>query len=212
MYIDPYVTTDALDAPKRGATPHNDGARSLSGFCFGTLITTKEGPRLIETLRVGDQILTRDNGFQRLRWRTPHQAASHNEMGVVGIEAGVIGNHSALYMSRSTSVLMNTDDGLNEHLVPTRHLINDITIRATAPRFTMSLVFDRHEIILANGAFCETLRVSNGTMAIMSPDQHADLLEHLPLLRVTDRAYHASARPSMPMDLGQGLLRGNKVA
>lgn len=212
MYIDQNVITDLFDAPKIGARAARPPSHSYAGFCQGTLITTKNGPRLIETLQVGDQVLTRDNGFQRLRWRTSLHAASQVETPVVCVAAGTIGNLGALYLSRGTAVLMNTNGGLNEHLVPIRHLINDTSIRATAPRSAIALVFDRHEIIHANGSYCESLRATKRTLAMMPDDQRVDLLAHRPLLEVTDVAYRKAARPAMPIDLGRGLLRGNKVA
>lgn len=213
MYNDQSVFVDAFDAPSRGAEAKHSRPRTLAGFCHGTIITTKNGPRMIETLRVGDQILTRDNGFQTLRWMTPrHTPKAYTP--VIGIAAGVIGNRSALYLSRGTSVLMTSHDGADQHLVPARHLINDTTIQATTTQISpvISLVLDRHEIILANGAYCETLRVSNRAMGSLPQQQRADLLAHLPLLRITDRAYRGYARPVLPIDQRMGLLRGNKVA
>lgn len=219
MYIDQSVILDAIDAPTRGANPtrirsRKPAMRTIPGFCRGTVIITKRGPRLIETLQVGDQILTRDNGFQPLRWCTAPQTDAQTNPPVVEVSAGAIGNASTLFLSRSTAVLMASANRTDEHLTPLRHLINDTTIRSVTTHVSpvISLVLDRHEIIIANGAYCETLRASHRMLKLLPEDQRNDLLAHLPLLTVTDRTYQQVARPVMPIDTRLDLLSSKKAA
>ena len=50
--------------------PHAQSASIPSTPCFtpGTQIATPRGLRLIENLRIGDPVVTRDNGIQHVRW------------------------------------------------------------------------------------------------------------------------------------------------
>jgi len=45
-------------------------------FTSGTELLTKRGKQLIENLRVGDMIVTRDNGLQPLKWIGPKTVPS----------------------------------------------------------------------------------------------------------------------------------------
>lgn len=48
-------------------------AREVTVICFaaGTMIRTARGERPVEKLRVGDLVVTRDNGLQPLAWAEP---------------------------------------------------------------------------------------------------------------------------------------------
>lgn len=80
-YSDPYTYNDQIigfswegDAPPEGVTltyvasSNQDYASMVPCFTPGTQIETPDGPRPVESLRVGDAVLTLDHGAQPLRW------------------------------------------------------------------------------------------------------------------------------------------------
>ena len=62
------VFTVTSDAGTSTITITINGVDEPSCFVSGTLIDTPHGPRRVESLRVGDRVLTRDNGEQIIRW------------------------------------------------------------------------------------------------------------------------------------------------
>ncbi len=87
--------------------------------CFipGTLIATPQGERLVEDLREGDRIITRDNGIQEIRWvgrkdLTGHMLARKPHMRPILVQKGSLGNglpgHDLL-LSPNHRILVNND-------------------------------------------------------------------------------------------------------
>lgn len=143
--------------------------------CFtpGTLIETLDGPRPVETLRAGDLILTRDNGPQPLRWLgmarlTQADLAARPQHAPVRIAQGALGEglpRRALTLSPQHRLLVTGWRaellfGEPEVLVPAVSLVGD-QVTQHAPDggevLYLHLLFDRHEIVLAEGAPVESL-------------------------------------------------------
>ncbi|WP_295044375.1 Hint domain-containing protein [uncultured Paracoccus sp.] len=154
----------------------NDGVAyppTVTCFGMGTMIQTANGPRRVEDLRTGDVILTRDHGLQPLRW----QGGSH--VGPAGLEmrpnlrpilirAGALGPGSPsrdLVVSPQHRVLVRSRIAhrLFEHgeiLAAAKHLIGLPGIEVSVPSGGVTyfhLLFDRHEIVLSDGAWSESL-------------------------------------------------------
>jgi hypothetical protein len=140
-------------------------------FCltFGTLVETPDGPRLIEHLKPGDLVSTMDNGSQPLRWAgsrhvTSDELAKRTALRPVEIAARVIGNHRPLLVSPRHRILLNdwraqVYFGEDEVLVPAQALVNGETVRKIVPEGGVTyvhLLFDRHEVIVSNGALSES--------------------------------------------------------
>lgn len=132
-------------------------------FTAGTLIETPQGPRRIETLQPGDLVITRDNGAQPLRWIGQRQVPGTGENAPIRFQAGAIGNTRALEVSPQHRMLIEgwraeLYFGQDEVLVAAKHLVNGDTIcRApTAEVHYIHLLFDRHEIIQAEGVASES--------------------------------------------------------
>ena len=70
--------------------------------CFtpGTLITTPEGPRRVEEIRVGDLVTTMDHGPQPVRWIGRRTVGAMDGFAPVRIEAGALGKP---YLSAAAS-------------------------------------------------------------------------------------------------------------
>lgn len=118
---------------------------------------------LIDDLREGDLIQTRDNHMQPLRWigrctvaatgiNTPIQIAD----GVLGIKGELVisPNHRMLIVVASADLLF----GDNEVLIAAKHLVGNQGIKRKPGRQVtyLHLVFDEHQIITANAAPSES--------------------------------------------------------
>ncbi|MEM9436667.1 MAG: Hint domain-containing protein [Pseudomonadota bacterium] len=145
---------------------------NVACFCSGTLITTDNGPRPIETLKPGDRVLTADHGFQELQLNlaspvTTAKLAKHPTLRPVRIPAGALGDGlptADLYLSRQHRMLVrspvaNRMFGSQEVLLPAARLLglSRIAVISTLKGFSYHhLVFDTHQIVFANGAPSES--------------------------------------------------------
>ena len=135
-------------------------------YCFleGTSINTPEGTRPVESIKIGDTVLSADGRELTVRWmghetvRNGIGASIHKAP--IKISAGAFGDGlpvSDLYVSNAHAFLL---DG---HLVVASALINDETITAV-PFSDMPSEFtywhietEEHELVVANGVAAETL-------------------------------------------------------
>jgi len=133
--------------------------------CFtpSTWIETATGPRLIETLAVGDWVTTLDDGSQQIRAIARQTAKAIGVFAPVRFEAGAIGNDTPLVISQQHRVLISDWRaefffGLEEVLVAAKHLVNGTSIRLTEGGMVeyIHLVFDSHHIIFAQGVPSES--------------------------------------------------------
>lgn len=138
---------------------------TLGPICFtpGTLIETADGLRRIEALRAGDRVLTRDNGYQALRWIGMESARAQAEYAPVRFAPGAIGNDAALVVSQQHRVLVTgwraqLFAGEDEVLVAAKHMVNgrDVTLCEGGAVTYVHILFDRHEIVKAGGVWSES--------------------------------------------------------
>ena len=184
------ILSDITHAPKY--------AVSVAGLtiCFlaGTLITTADGPRAVETLRAGDLVMTRDHGPQPLVWvgQSVIDAArldSNPNLRPIVIGPGALGGGAPRRMlAVSAQHRMVIRDGAGaEYLVAARHLqaagMADVHLRTGDEPFTLvHIACAGHEVIDAEGAAAETF--FPGPMAIhaLDPAQRATLFRAFPTL------------------------------
>lgn len=152
-------------------------------FTRGTQITLASGAqRRVEDLRVGDRVLTRDDGPQRLCW------IGHTTMRAVGafapilIKAGTLHNARDLVVSpdHRLFIYQRTDRlgaGRAELLVKARHLINGDTVQQVSGGFVeyYQMLFDHHQIIYAEGIAAESMLVDTRTCAALPEEVSARL-------------------------------------
>lgn len=187
------------------ATGDNDGQLDFqdaySAICFGrgTLIDTPAGPRRIETLRPGDPVLTLDHGAQPLRWigrrdLTAADLARAPNLAPIRIAAGALGPghpHSDLILSPQHRVLLRSEIahrlwGMQEVLVAAKHLCPLPGIRQVHPAREVSyfhLLFDRHEILGANGTPAESLYLGRQALRSLTPAARAEVDALFPRMR-----------------------------
>lgn len=165
-------------------------------FAAGTLIETDSGPQAIETLRAGDLVRTLDNGLQPLVWVGQRQVAGRGDMAPIRIKAGALGNYRDLLVSPQHRMLIN--DWCSEVLVAAKHLVNGNTIKPDPmPSVTyVHLLFDRHEVIFAEGIASESLHIGVMALAAMGDQTHAEVMGLFPDLDI--RSTHSrTARPCL---------------
>jgi len=132
-------------------------------FAAGTLILTPSGQRAVETLQAGDLVMTRDHGPQVLRWVGRRLVSGIGRFAPIRFAANAIGNARALLVSPQHRMLLGgwraeLMFGCDEVLVAARHLVNDGSVRVQPVALVsyVHLMFDRHEIIEAEGVPSES--------------------------------------------------------
>lgn len=177
--------------------------KTMPCFVAGTMIDTARGPIAAEKIVPGDLVLTRDNGYQRVRWAGQRACIADSKTGPVRIAANSFGLHGALMVSPQHRILISGPDalilfGAEEVLVSARHLINDRTIRRgrMGERVTyVHLLFDRHEVIRSNGVWSESYLPGPETLPGFDPAAQAEVLSLFPALDPDTRlGYGPAAR------------------
>lgn len=176
----------------------------------GALILTPGGQVPVERLRPGDLVLTADHGAQPLRWigrRTVGLAEQslHPAMGPVRIARGALGPElprRGLWVSRQHRLLVAADAAgpqglLAACLLPERPGIGPPG--RTRALIWHHLLFDRHEVIFAEGIAVESLYLGPRMAATLdgaAREEVAALFPDLPRLIAGERALcPAPARP-----------------
>lgn len=160
-------------------------------FARGTRIATPDGPRPVERLLPGDAVLTLDRGAQPLAWVGSRRVGAAEMMlnpalRPVVIRAGSLGRglpHGDLVLSQQHRVLVASRiaarlAGQSEVLVPARHLLGlpgvDLA-RVCGGVDYWHILFDRHEIVLSEGARTESLLPGPQAMQSLSPAARSEI-------------------------------------
>jgi hypothetical protein len=157
-------------------------------FLRGTRIALANGEqRPIETLHPGDRVLTRDHGGQPLLWVGKATLRAVGPFAPVVIPKGTLGNGGDLIVSQHHRMFLYQRRKLegmatSELLVQARHLVDGDRIFLREGGFAdyFSLVFDRHEIIYAEGVPAESLMVSETTLHRLPPEMAEDVRKRFP--------------------------------
>lgn len=180
-------------------------------FSRGTHITMATGEqRRVEGLQPGDMVLTRDDGIRPIRWVGHSTVRAVGDFAPIRIAAGALHNENDLLVSPDHRLFIyQRSDALGagraEILVRARHLVNGDTVRRESGGFVdyVQLLFDRHQIIYAEGIAAETLLVDPRTSAALP----ADLKEAL------SRQLSGQGTPShLQFEVGQALLNHPNAA
>ncbi|ONG46742.1 hypothetical protein BKE38_24880 [Pseudoroseomonas deserti] len=170
-----FLSNDGSLALNTPISPFSTAAMTVC-FLAGTAIATPGGPRAIETLAIGDAVLTAAGEARPIRWIGRQSVvavfADPARDVPIRIQAGALAENLPqrdLYVSPDHALAL---DGL---LVQAGALVNGGSIRrvaAPAPRFTyFHIELDDHALILAEGVAAETF-VDNVTRRRF--DNHAD--------------------------------------
>lgn len=147
-------------------------------FHRGTRIALATGAQeAIEHLRPGMTVLTRDHGPQPVRWIGRTTLRARGAFAPVVITKGTLGNEGDLIVGPHHRLFLYQRDRIPgttaaELLVQAQHLVDGETVFRREGGFAeyFSLVFDRHEIIYAEGIPVESLMVNEATVAALPPE------------------------------------------
>ena len=155
-------------------------------FARGTHITLSTGQqRRIEDLKVGDMVLTRDDGPQQVRWIGQSTVRAHGPFAPILIRKGAMHNENDLTVSPDHRLFIyqradRLGAGRSELLIKARYLVNGDTILQSEGGFVeyFQLLFDSHQIIYAEGIAAESLLVDNRSRAALPDDLAYEIREH----------------------------------
>ena len=171
---------------------------NLICFASGALIDTDRGPVAVDGLTPGDTVLTRDHGFQTIRWigrRKLSQAElrAAPELRPIRIRFQSLGNGLPLqdfcvspqHRVLVQSPIVNRMFAVGEVLVAANHLLCLDGVEIVEDEGEVEyfhLLFDHHEIIYANGAPTESLFTGPVAMRSLSTEARAEVLKLFPEL------------------------------
>ncbi len=192
-------TVEFLDA-----TGHVTGTLSFSHIekviaCFtaGSMVLTAQGKVAVEDLAVGDLVLTRDNGFQPIRWigrrdLSAAELAAAPQFNPVHIAQGAMGRglpERDMQVSPQRRMLINTPRadllfGEPEVLAAALHLIGMPGITRAAPGRVsyFHILFDEHQLVCADGAWSESFQPGQHSLAGLERDQRQEIFALFPEL------------------------------
>lgn len=195
---------------------NNADGMQFTCFTLGTLILTDCGERPIETLAVGDRVLTVDHGLQPIRWigrRTlsPDELDRAANLVPVRIAAGALGSDlprrtltvSPQHRCLVRSAIAERMFGAREVLVAAKHLLDlpGVSLApASAPVTYLHLLFDRHELVCSNGLISESFYTGDQALTAVGQAARAEILALFPEL--------ASGLPTAARCPARTFLRG----
>lgn len=177
---------------------------NVACFVRGTLIATRRGAVPIEELKAGDEVITMDRGFQKIRWIGSTTVPAEGRFAPVVIRRGAMGNERDLRVSPQHRMLVRGWHvelmfGKPEALVPAKALINDETVfqleGGNVDYFHM--MFDRHELVYAEGIPSESFHPGHVGIGSFSEDAREEILQLFPELREDAAAYSKPVRPML---------------
>ena len=183
--------------------------------CFtpGTLIATPKGEVPVELLKAGDKVVTRDNGIQEIGWVGQkalgwHDLLANPHLKPVMIRQGSLGNglpERDMLVSPNHRMLVANDRTalyFDEHevLVSAKHLVaakGIDTVDAVGTTY-IHFMFDRHEVVLANGAWTESFQPGDYTLQGMGNAQRNEIFDLFPDLKTeAGRQGYTAARRTL---------------
>ena len=165
-------------------------------------ITQPHGARAVETLGIGDMVVTRDHGLQPVRWIGSRTVPAFDRFAPVRIRPGVLSGldrdllvspqHRMLFQGYRSELLF----GDSEVLVAAIHLLDDklVTQDHGGSITYIHIMFDDHEIIYAEGAATESFHPGSVGLSAVTAAARAELFSLFPDLRSAPSSYGRTAR------------------
>lgn len=213
-----YTGTDANGTANPTMTDITYLSRAVVCFVAGTLIETDQGLVAVENLKKGMMVLTRDSGFQPVRWagQTFLPLCQQDNNRPIRIKAGALGDgipSTDLWVSPQHRILVRSAIaqrmfGTNEVLVAAKQLLQVDGIDMVEDMSTVTYVhfmFDRHQIVCANGAETESLYTGPEALKSVGRAAREEIFAIFPELRDRDYA------PPAARHLASGRM-GRKLA
>jgi hypothetical protein len=172
-------------------------------ICFtpGARILTQWGERPVESLRVGDMVVTRDHGLQPIRWVGKRTVAGLGDFAPISIASSVMGGQDPLLVSPQHRLLFTGYQaellfGESEVLVAAKHMVNgrDVIVSPRDAVTYIHIMFDRHEIIYADGIGTESFYAGDMALGAIDAAAREELFAIFPELRTAPGHHRDTAR------------------
>jgi len=196
-----------ISVPSAGLFANRD-AWELNNFpvCFtcGTLIKTRSGEVTVEDLRVGDEVLTMDAGYQPIRWIGGRKVSAaelqiNPKLKPIRICADALGPglpRQDLLVSPQHRVLVRSPIAARlfdsaEVLVPAKKLLDLPGIYVEDGDDGVEyfhILFDAHQLVWSNGAVTESLFTGPEALKAVSPEAREEITALFPEILEPDFA------------------------
>ncbi|SMP18445.1 Hint domain-containing protein [Shimia sagamensis] len=198
-------TVEFLDST--GDEPYVTGTATFENIeeivCFtpGTRILTPMGEVAVENLSEGDQVVTRDNGLQTIRWAGRKHVSGRDlmaraELRPILIKQGALGpnqperdmmvspSHRMLLVSEQAELLFEE----REVLVAAKHLthLDGVEQIDVVGVDYIHFLCDNHEVVLADGAWSESFQPGEYSMNGIGKEQRDEIYALFPELQQRD--------------------------
>lgn len=184
--------------------------RAITCFTPGTGIATRAGLAPVETLSIGDRVLTRDHGFQPVRWVGKRQVScakfptTPNSLPVL-IRADALGPGrperdmivSPRHRVLTTDRLHLSMTGESEALIEAGALVGQPGIMCVVPHQLtyVHVLFDQHEVILSDNTWSESFHLNRAAADALLHEQNKAVQDLFPELRTEpDASLQVAAR------------------
>ena len=158
----------------------------------------------VENLKTGDLVVTLDNGLQAIRWIGMRKMAATGRLAPIVFQAGAVGNVRELRVSPQHRMLIANWKtelyfGQFEVLVAAKHLVNDNTICQCEGGEVeyFHLMFDKHEVIFAEGIPTESFHPGDQGINTLHSAAREELFEIFPELESDIKSYGTTNRTSL---------------
>jgi len=217
--------------PESGVVTFQDGTTMtfaeienvIPCFTPGTMIATPTGEKLVEDLREGDRIITRDNGIQEIAWTGQKvldgkKLAKNPHLKPILVKAGSLGdglperdmlvspNHRVLVASELTQLYFEE----REVLAAAKHMTGARGIHSVDAMSTTYIHFmcERHEVVLSNGAWTESFQPGDYSLKGLGNSQRNEIFELFPELATQEgRESYQAARKMLKKHEAKLLMR-----
>ncbi len=189
------------DGTETGITTEFQNVETVTCFTPGTRIITANGAIAIEKLKAGDAVYTLDNGLQPLRWIGRTTVLAEGRHAPIRIARGALGNSRDMEVSPQHRMLLSDWRcelvcGTDEVLAPALHLLNDGSIqrRRGGTVDYIHLLFDTHQIVIADGIPSESFHPGAIGLGAMSEEARQEIRDLFPQLSDNLDAFGPAAR------------------
>ncbi|MBS8227306.1 Hint domain-containing protein [Vannielia litorea] len=208
-------TSPSLPTPNctgKGPPPCAGEAEAADCFASGTPVTTITGEKPVETLEVGDRVLTYEHGLSTVRWIGSTEvdlSAFNRDLVPIVIEPGAMGkghpaervvvspSHRIFWTGAIAELLFDHP----EVLIPARFLVNKTTIRRATEMDRVTywhFMCDEHEIVYSAGLKSESYHPGTYGMNGLSDAARQELLTLFPEVMSFDpKSAVDTARPTL---------------
>lgn len=189
-------------------------------FVAGMRIRTPEGEAAVEDIRPGDLVMTLDQGAQPVRWTGRRRVEAQGRLAPIRIAAGTFGRHGTLLVSPQHRILIRDGRagvlfGEEEVLVAAKDLVDNRHVRQATGGWVdyVHLLFDRHQVIFAEGLATESFLPGPQTTEIFDEGIAEEIRGIFPQFDLaTGAGYGPAARPQLRSFEARLLLDGRVAA